>query len=100
MSAMNLTWRDIKRLAAVGLSLMDDDDKEPSLQEMVRAIRSKIAKTPVPEPDPDFVGFSNPPSPLEHVKPEVMSLVDRVRAEVVKKYGEEYAVDLWERLQS
>ena len=98
MSALNLTWRDIKRLTSVGLSLMDDD-KGPSLQEMVKAIRSKVAQTPTPEPDPDFVGFSNPPSPLEHAKPEVMDLVDRVRSKVIEEYGEEYAADLWARLQ-
>lgn len=91
MNLKNLGFRDFTRLASVCMDIVDGVDG-PSVEEIARAIRDSVR---LPG---DGDGNVTHVHPSVVIDPKMVDIVAKARALVVKRYGEAYAIDLWERL--
>lgn len=98
MTVLDLGWRDLPRLMTVFGDLADAPDGM-GLTDLLASIGETVSTDESPESDEPGLHFRNPPAPNpEAVQSELVMFRDRFRAAIVKRFGQEYADDVWKRL--
>ena len=98
MGIRDLTITDARRLLVVGIDLVDEKDgpAPPTVADVAKAIAA--AGGPPPDPEDPEPTFRNPPPPTAEMLEKARALATRARKAVVDRYGQEYADDLWTRI--
>lgn len=92
MAVIDLQWRDVGRVANVVADLVAGKDGPP-LSDMLTALAQRAADSAkVAGPASDL------PSPRT-LAPDVLALADRAHDALCRRYGDDYAADLWARLR-
>jgi len=85
MSIRHINLKDIARVGAVVSDIHDGTASGVSVDDMFEVFSEE-----------------GPPSPhrsvLDKVDPAIRQAIEHVRKEVARRYGDEYADDLWKRL--
>lgn len=99
MGLLSLTREDLDRVTEV-FKEQFGTQKAPGFRQLRKLLKDYERHASAHEPDPGFVGFSNPPAPSKSIADEGVAMVFKFRQALADKYGQEYVDDLWARWKS